>query len=111
MAFIGALPAQAADDPKVITLTTLLNEMVDRQGLARWPDPPYTCRQFSSYDRNSIAPDKPGWFANIDTGQYVRVETNGVRTESVMFDAAGPGCVVRWWAGGTTPQMGPPGTI
>jgi hypothetical protein len=39
------------------------------------------------------------------------VETNGTGVESVMFDADGPGCLVRWWAGGTTPQMGPPGTI
>jgi hypothetical protein len=28
-----------------------------------------------------------------------------------MLDAAGPGCLVRWWAGASTPQMGPPGTI
>jgi hypothetical protein len=111
LALVGASLTHAADELKVITLTTLLNEMVDRQALSRWPDPPYTCRQFSSYDRQSVAPDKPGWFANMDTGQYVRVETNGTRMESVMFDANGPGCIVRWWAGGTTPQMGPPGTI
>jgi hypothetical protein len=85
--------------------------MVDRDALARWPAVPYTCRQFSSYARGAVSPDKPGWFANIDTGQYMRVETNGIRVESVMLDAAGPGCIVRWWAGGTTPQMGPPGTI
>jgi hypothetical protein len=95
----------------VITLESLLQEMVDRDALARWPNPPYTCRQASSWDRGSVAPDKPGWFANMDTGQYLRTETNHGRAESVMMDARGPGCIVRWWAGGTTPQMGPPGTI
>jgi nicotinamidase-related amidase len=103
-----AVPAPAAPP---ISLASLLEEMVDREVLARWPAPAYTCKQESSWDRRSVAPDKPGWFANVDTGQYLRVETNGTRLESVMLDAAGPGCVVRWWAGGTTPEMGPPGTI
>lgn len=101
----------AGSGPKAISLTSLLEEMVDRDALARWPAVPYACRQFSSYDRGAVSPDKPGWFANMDTGQYLRVETNGTRVESVMLDAAGPGCIVRWWAGGTTPQMGPPGVI
>lgn len=51
------------------------------------------------------------WCANMDIGQYLRTETNHGREESVMLDVHGPGCIVRWWAGGTTPQMGPPGTI
>jgi hypothetical protein len=28
-----------------------------------------------------------------------------------MMEAAGPGAIVRWWAGGTTPDLGPPGTV
>ena len=40
--------------------------MVDRDALARWPGPPYTCLQASSWDRGSVAPDKPGWFANTN---------------------------------------------
>jgi hypothetical protein len=91
-----------------ITLESLLLEMADRDAVARWPDPPYSCQQTSSWDRDSKAPDQPGWFANIDSGQYIRSETNGGRLESVMMDAAGPGSIVRWWAGGTTPQMGRP---
>ena len=32
-----------------ITIETLLNEMVDREAIARFPEPAYTCKQFSSY--------------------------------------------------------------
>ena len=101
----------AAAPNAVITFESLLHEMANRDALARWPVPSYACRQASSWDRGSVAPDKPGWFANVDTGKYLRTETNQGRQESVMLDAEGPGCIVRWWAGGTTPQMGPPGTI
>lgn len=106
----GASPPGAAPGAP-ITLESLLQEMVDRDALARWPSPAYTCKQASSWDRGAVAPDKPGWFANVDTGQYIRTEVTHGRAESVMMDADGPGCIVRWWAGGTTPQMGPPGTI
>ncbi|MCC6679164.1 MAG: DUF2961 domain-containing protein [Phycisphaerales bacterium] len=82
----------------------MLREMVDREALARFPDPPYTCRQFSSYDRASVSPDQPEtWFANGDVNQYLRVEEakgagGKVRKEWVMADMAGPGAVVRIWS-------------
>ncbi|HBO45056.1 MAG TPA: DUF2961 domain-containing protein, partial [Planctomycetaceae bacterium] len=85
--------ATAAD----VSLSSLLDEMTDRAALARFPDPAYTVKQFSSYDPASTAPDKPGWFANNDTSFFVREETNDGRTEWVMMDAEGPGAIVRWW--------------
>ncbi len=81
-----------------VSLDTLLQEMIDRDQVAQVPEPRYTCRQASSYDRDTIAPDKPGWFANMDRSQFVRTEQNGARTEYVMMDEAGPGAVVRFWA-------------
>jgi len=87
------LSAQAKD----VTLESLLKEMVDRSAIAQFPDPAYTCKQASSYDRNSVAPDKPGWFANGDASQFVRDEMNGDRKEWVLIDADGPGAIVRWW--------------
>ena len=39
-----------------ITLNTLLQEMVDRDAVARWPAPAYTCKQASSYDRQRTGP-------------------------------------------------------
>lgn len=87
-----------------ITFRSLLAEMIDREAIARFPDPAYTCRQFSSYDRASTVPSDPkGWFANGDAGQYLRVESvrthdGGARQEWVMAEMDGPGAVVRLWS-------------
>jgi hypothetical protein len=62
-----------ADGP--ITVGSLLKEMVDREAIAKFPSPAYTCKQFSSYDRKSTGADNPKtWFANGDANQYLRVE-------------------------------------
>ena len=80
-----------------VSLESLLGEMIDRDAVAHVPQPPYICRQFSSYDRDTVGVDKPGWFANWDRSQFVRVEENDGRKEYVMLDADGPGAVVRIW--------------
>lgn len=80
-----------------ITVKTLLEEMTDPAAVATWPSPAYTQHQASSYDRKSIAADKPGWFANGDFNQFIREEKKDGHTEFVMMDAAGPGAVVRFW--------------
>ena len=82
---------------KTITFEKLLKEMIDRDHIARFPLPEYTCAQFSSYDRQTVAPDQPGWFANSDRSEFIRTETNEGRREFVMFDADGPGAIVRFW--------------
>ena len=94
---VCATVAGAAWAGQTVTTLSLLRDMTDRETLARFPDPAYTSRQFGSYDRASEAPDKPGWFANDDRSQFLRVETNGVRRECVMLDAQGPGAIVRFW--------------
>ena len=93
-----ALLASAALAGPPITLESLLDEMVDRARLARWPDPAYTCRQASSYDRASVSPDDEGWYANWDRSHFVRTEERDGRTEHVLMDAEGPGALVRFWA-------------
>jgi hypothetical protein len=80
-----------------VTLASLLAELTDYSSVARWPDPEFTCRQASSYDRGTVAPDKTGWFANNDQNQFIRAEQHQGRTEKVMLDADGPGAVVRFW--------------
>ncbi|RME92435.1 MAG: DUF2961 domain-containing protein, partial [Verrucomicrobia bacterium] len=97
LGWAGCLGATAAFGA-AISLESLLDEMVDRAALARLPDPPYTCRQASSYDRGTVAPDQPGWFANMDRSHFVRIEERNGRKEYVMMDEAGPGAVVRIWA-------------
>lgn len=99
----AALPARP-EVGRSITLESLLQEMIDRESLARWPHPPYTCRQASSYDRRSKTPEDPaGWFANDDYSHFLRSEERGDRLEWVLLDAPGPGCVVRFWWGGPMP--------
>ncbi len=80
-----------------VTFASLLDEMVDRQAICRYPEPFYLCRQFSSYDRAAKSPTED-WFANGDRGQYLRSEENEGRTEWVMVDADGPGAIVRIWS-------------
>ena len=80
-----------------ITLDTLLEEMLDRDNMTRFPESGYTQKQVSSYDRRSIAPDQEGWFANVDGGGYERLDTVGNRLEKVMFDEKGPGAITRIW--------------
>lgn len=79
-----------------VTIGTLLDEMVDRDAVARYPEPEYRSASFSSYDRNSTSKDKD-WFANGDNNWFLRHETVSNRQEFVLFDADGPGAVTRWW--------------
>ena len=95
--------AQAVNPPASqgsVSFVSLLQEMVSRDVIARLPNPAYRCLQASSFDRKTLAPDQPGWFANDDWSWYVRKEQRQGRTEWVMMDAEGPGCVVRIWCTG-----------
>jgi hypothetical protein len=88
---------QCTQAPKTVTFGTLIADITNPKLLSEYPDPAFVCKQFSSYDRRTIAPDQPGWFANADASWFVREETNDGRREFVMMDAAGPGAVVRFW--------------
>src|SRR5690242_6909236 len=58
----------------IVSIKSLLNEMTSYESVARWPQPGYILKQASSYDRKSVSPGKPGWFANADASQYIRTE-------------------------------------
>lgn len=100
-------------DAKVISLTSLLDEMVDREAIARWPHPEFTLKQASSYERDSKTPsDAKGWFANHDWSWFIRHEENNGRKEWVLMDVEGPGAIVRMWAAGQRPVGNEPkGTL
>jgi len=105
--YAGAVAAPA--ETPAITLESLLREMIDRDAVARWPQPAYTCRQASSYDRKSTSPDDPaGWFANGDNMESMNAPpvwvTRQGRSECVLLDVEGPGAVVRFWSGGAPPK-------
>ena len=83
--------------PPTVTFESLLNEMVDIETIAEYPDPPYVCLQQSSYDRRSVAPGKPGWFANADGFGAISVDTVDGIIRRTMFDSDGPGAITRIW--------------
>jgi len=80
-----------------VTIKSLLEEMSGRENLSYFPGHKYKLIQFSSYNPKSVSPEKEGWFANQDMSHFIRVEENSARREFVMFDAEGPGAIVRWW--------------
>ena len=77
-----------------VSLSSLLDEMIDRTSIVTTPN--YVCRQASSYDRAAKSPED-NWFANNDTSQFIREETNGDRKEWVLMEEEGPGAITRWW--------------
>ena len=78
LAVLLLLPLSGAAKEEV-SIKTLLKEMVDREEKARFPVLPYTCKQFSSYDRKATVRGGEGWFANGDYTQFLRVETQNGR--------------------------------
>jgi hypothetical protein len=80
-----------------VTLETLLEEMVAKDQLTYFPSQAYALRQFSSYDRRSTSPEDKNWWANADYTQFIREEEHSGRREYVMFEAEGPGAIVRFW--------------
>lgn len=85
------------EEGRRITLGSLLEEMIDRDRVARFPEPVYRSLQASSYNRESIHRDNPGWFADSDGLGFLRTEMIAGRTEWVVMEHEGPGCVTRIW--------------
>ncbi len=96
-AMIAILQSYAFSAKSQISLNSLLNEMVSYDAIAVFPTPYYRAAQVSSYDRRTVSPFLPGWFANNDGGGYVRLDTIGGRVEKVLFEENGPGVVTRIW--------------
>jgi len=91
----------------IIGLPELLKELASEDAPTRFPSIPYESRQESSYDRRSVSPNTPEWFANDDGWGYVRMENNDGREEKVIFDEQHPGVISRIWL----TSFGSPDTI
>lgn len=89
---------------KEITVGTLLTEMLSPESLCEYPEPSFTTFQASSYDRKSIIPGTPGWFANSDGSGFIRTDTICGRVEKVLLDEKGPGAITRIWITTINPQ-------
>lgn len=87
----------ASCNNRVVTFESLLEEMTDKTAITYFPQAEYSLKQFSSYDRRTITPNNNDWWANADYTQFIRDENKDGRREFVLFDAAGPGAVVRYW--------------
>ena len=94
----SASALESGRQPEAISAGSLLGQLTDLEALTKRPDPPYVARLASSYDRASTAPEAPGWFANGDSGQFVRAETREGRIEQVLMETDAPGAIVRFWA-------------
>jgi len=91
---------------ETITTATLLREMIDLERLANQSSNNYRTLQFTSYDRRSLQPDKPFWFANSDGfgGEPIpgfekilkEPDEDGIG-EYLICDVNGPGAIVKLW--------------
>ncbi len=99
--FAVSIHCQAAEP---VSIRSLLNEMVDRDSVAKFPANNFRLKQHSSYNRASKTPDKKkGWFNNIDRNtsekdkNFIRIEEIKGQKEWVLMEHEGPGAIVRTW--------------
>lgn len=86
-----------------VDVPSLLKQTWDLHVSSRMPDPRFQSLQASSYDRRSETPDEPeAWFANRDSGHFVRRARVDGRSEWVLAELEGPGAITRLWS--ATPQ-------
>lgn len=94
-----------AQNSDKISIESLLNDMVDRDAIARFPKTNFRLKQASSYNRASVKPeDSVGWFTNHDYNKgegdhnFIRTEETNGEKEWVLMDHVGPGAIVRVWS-------------
>ncbi|GAB3655816.1 hypothetical protein GCM10028791_27270 [Echinicola sediminis] len=80
-----------------VTVASLLDEMVDREQLAKLNTPAYSLEQVSSRSEESIGPNEPGWFHNGDS-KIIGNDSLDKGREHVLMDVEGPGAIVRFWS-------------
>jgi len=100
LAVAPSAPAASTEAP--VTLRSLLEEMASPDAVARFPQPIYQSLQASSYNRASTHRNQPnqgtsGWFADSDGTGFIRTETMNGKTEWVIMEHSGPGCLTKIW--------------
>ncbi len=83
--------------PQPVSFASLLDEMASYERLATIPGYAYQSLQSSSYNRRSVSPDSAGWFADSDGLAFIRTEEINGKTEWVIMEHDGPGCITRIW--------------
>ena len=82
---------------RTVGLVSLLDEMSGYERLTRTSGYDYRSLQSSSYNRRSVSPDSAGWFADSDGLGFIRTEEIEGKTEWVIMEHDGPGCITRIW--------------
>ncbi len=108
-AVLGGITAEA----ELVTTESLLREMTALGPLAQ--PAPYETFQFSSYDRSSVAPYLPGWYANSDgfggepapnVMQVLDAPGKDGVGRYLIAEMDGPGAIVRTWTPMPHPMNG-----
>ena len=86
---------------RVVSVSSLLEEMVDLEALAREPDPGFREALTSSADPASRGGGE-AWFSNDDHDHFVRTDSAHGRTEDVLAELVGPGTITRIWTANPT---------
>ena len=90
-----------SEQSKLVSLQSLLKEMIDRDRICEFPQVKYQTKQASSYNRTSISPDLPGWFEDSDGLYCMGAEENmafSSMNEWILMEDKGPGAIVKMWA-------------
>ena len=74
------------DTASPITTASLLDEMVSYDVVTGYPAVNYRAAQVSSYDRRTVSPHEPGWFANDDGAGFERFAAVSKRYSSMKKD-------------------------
>ncbi|MCG8310242.1 MAG: DUF2961 domain-containing protein [Cytophagales bacterium] len=100
----GGLMASFEIKDDAVSIESLLNEMIDRDAIAKYPKIDFRLKQESSYNRASVSPEgAEGWFNNKDNNQteedknFIRIEEKNGKKEWVLMDHKGAGAIVRTW--------------
>lgn len=111
LALLCIIVASCTENNEVITMETMLDDMVNRENIARFPKTTFKLKQESSYNRASKTKDDPeGWFKNEDfnsneeSHNFIRVEENNGEKEWVIMEHENPGVIVRTWMPYKTPD-------
>ncbi|MEI6865043.1 glycoside hydrolase family 172 protein [Flavicella sp.] len=99
---IGIISCEKSSE--IITVESLLKDMINLEKIAQFPDDNFRLKQQSSYNRASINPkDTIGWFMNKDFNSnekdhnFVRIEEKNGKKEWVLMEHKGAGAIVRTW--------------
>lgn len=92
------------NEKDLLSIQSMLSEMVDRDGQSRYPKVDFRLKQQSSYNRASVTvEDSVGWFNNHDFNandkdhNFIRIEEKNQQKEWVLMEHNGPGAIVRTW--------------